>query len=101
MTRSSCDKAGAAALGYALDLSAAVAAVRADRPDAPGDPVFALALCVLADLPADVVGEALQPSQAVLEGAAAHMHSQVRRYLLRQAIDDLINKARDTKGNPT
>ncbi len=97
------DKAHANALGYALELSALVAAVRADRFDAlPRDPVFALAVVALSmSMDQDALVELLVSPDATFEAACAHMHTQVRRLLLRRAIDDLINKAKDMKGNPT
>jgi len=83
-----------------MALSASVADARAGT--LPDDPLLALAVVALSmEMDQDALVELLVPPEATFTGAHRDMHTQVRRYLLRRAIDDLINKARDTKGNPT
>src|SRR5580658_1723643 len=95
------DAKSAAQLGIALDLAGLVSDVRAERVEhLPQNSVFLLALVVLASrFDETELAELLSVPDEVVEGAARHTHSQVRGELILRNLNDVIDKARNTKEN--
>jgi hypothetical protein len=95
------DEADARELSWCLDLASLVSDVRHDRPESlPRDSRFALALVLLASrFDEDELAELLAVPEEIVEGAARHLHSEVRHELIVRNLRDAITAAWKMKEN--